>query len=68
MADRNLLILDRDIDLIYSPDEGIWYLQWYGEPRDVDDISVSYPSREKALEAYQNGKIKWQPRRVKHGA
>ena len=64
MADRNLLILDKNIDLIHSPDEGIWYFQWYGEPRDLDDISISYKSREKALEVYRNGKkIEWQPKR-----
>jgi hypothetical protein len=56
-------ILDKGVDLCYSPDDGGFYLQKYACGLDHLTSQI-FATRELALQAYRNGKgiaaIKWE--------
>jgi hypothetical protein len=45
-----------EIDLHYSPDEGIWYFQNY----DTGRVSIDYPTRRDAITAQERDEIEWE--------
>lgn len=48
-------IIDKDLDLLYSPDDDGWYFQLV----DSFSTSVVYESREAAMRAYEEDEIEW---------
>lgn len=48
-------ILNDEYDLVYSPDDGGWYIQRF--PDHV--CSVIYDTRNEALEALRRGIVRW---------
>jgi hypothetical protein len=53
-------IMNEDIDLIYSPDDGGWYFHRYSD----DHISKTYKSEEKAMRDWRYVEAGW-PKRIK---
>ena len=48
-------ILSREFSLIYSPDDGGYYIERHSD----DKTSQVFKTREQALKALKNNKIKW---------
>jgi hypothetical protein len=48
--------IDKNVDLVYSPDEGFYYLQRY----DTNETSQPMKSKTVLLKAYRNAEIDWQ--------
>ena len=53
---NDLITLSNDIDLVYSPDDGGWYLQKF----DPDRVSIIYETSSDALKAYAKNEIEWE--------
>ena len=52
--------LDKKTDLIYSEDDGGWYLQYFSiDLKDREKISRIYKTRIQAIEAWEKDKITW---------
>ena len=54
----SLITLSNDIDLVYSPDDGGWYLQKFDSDR--TSTSKIYKSAEDAIKAYAKNKVEWE--------
>ena len=53
---ENWRMLCKDIDLVYSPDDGGWYLHHF----DTDRTSITYETEKDAMQAYTENRIKWE--------
>ena len=56
-----ITIVDANIDLQYSIDDGGWYYLDYSEKNGFR-VSVTYETKKIALEHYRNGQIEWEQR------
>ena len=57
-----LFSVDRDVDLVYSPDDGGWYLQLFlhDEAGNTKTSHAMFATKRKAVERYNAGKIVWE--------
>jgi len=57
------ITIHASLDLIYSPDDAAATGKgWYFQDLDDDAVSICYRSKQEALVAYKNDKIKWESR------
>jgi hypothetical protein len=52
---NDIVRVSKDIDLVYSPDDGGWYFQDYPSDR----VSIIYKNRTVAKDAYNSNNIQW---------
>ena len=50
---ENHWTLDKDIDLVYSPDDNGYYFQRYNQPNHRTTTSKVYATKAEALQAYK---------------
>ncbi len=58
----DLYSIDRDVDLVFSSDDGGWYLQKYlhNDEGDTKISCATFSTKENALREYKAGKIVWE--------
>ena len=57
---QSLPIKDGVIDVVFSPDENIYYLQRYQFGPKTCDVSIrSWPSAQEAVAAMKAGRVRW---------
>lgn len=57
---ENVWIMDKDIDLTYSPDDSGWYFQLYNQPDHKCRTSKLFKTKQEALKEYQDKTIAWE--------
>ncbi len=57
---ENVWVVDKDTDLVYSPDDDGWYFQLYNQPDRKCRTSKLYKTRQEAYKEYQQGIIVWE--------
>ncbi len=62
MEDGKVIIINRGIDLCYSPDDGGWYFLKYGnvDTGVADLTSGIYASKGRAMTAFRHSCITWE--------
>lgn len=61
MAVKSILIPDGVVDVVYSPDDGGYYLQRYRFSEKTDKVSKRlYPSAQAAEQAYTQHRVRWE--------
>ena len=60
--ETQLLTVDKDVDVVYSPDDNGWYLQKYlhDEAGTTKVSHAIFATKRKALKRYNAGKIVWE--------
>lgn len=57
-----LFTVDKDIDVVYSPDDNGWYLQKYlhDDEGNTQTSKAVFNTRAKAVQEYHNNNIVWE--------
>ena len=56
---ENVWIVDKDIDLTFSPYDDGWYFHLYNQPDHKTKTSKVFKTKSKAMKEYNNDSIVW---------
>jgi hypothetical protein len=56
---EDIITLDKETDLVWSPDDGAWYLQLYIDKKGNTKTSPFYSTKDGAIRAWRHGNIVW---------